>query len=203
MQTAKVLPEGESSAVGAFALSPNGRVMQSQYTGRPDKNGEQFGTYKSPTVSPWYMLKYGLGYGADAGIGISLFSVESNVKFQVLNIGNYYMATGAGLFFGLMPNTADDGDIYSSDLIFPVYMSYDISSKYSVYGAGKFIIRNLHSSANYEGSDNSPRYLLSGTIGNKIDIIDDNKLLFEVCLSKDLGVKYYSGQFNIGVSREY
>ena len=210
MQTAKVLPEGVISTGGAVAISPNGRELISQYSDKPDKyeqdykndyNGE---SVERPTVNPWFMMKYGLGGSCDIGLNISPNALEGDFKYQAINYENLFLALGIISHYGYAPDVSDDEPgIHSFDIILPLYISYDFTSRYAVYGAGKYIIRNIYSKRDDVYTVDSPRYLVSGTLGNKIKYTDSDSVLFELCVNKDLGINFYSAQFNVGATQEY
>ncbi len=212
MQTAEVLPKGVSSTGGAVVISPDGRGVISQYTGRPDiyeqeykknNNSESENPYIQP---PWFIVRYGLGDGFDIGSNISLYAVEGYFKYQFFNSGDFFLATGINSYYGYRPNIIDGNEpgIHSFDMIFPLYVSYNILPKYAVYGSGKYTLRNTYSKIEEDYyNDNSPRHLMSVTLGNKIMNSNNYSIMFELCVIKDLGINFYSTQVNVGITDEY
>jgi hypothetical protein len=199
LQTAKVLPENTMLVGGAAQFYPNGYVIHSQYS---NKIGPGYHGPGSAYGSLWALIRKGLGYNMDIGLNLSVYSLELNYKYQVLNLGNYYLATGIGSYYGYKPDIIDGGPgDHSLDIILPIYMSYDVSKRYSVYTSGKYIIRNIYSK--YQDRKHVRRYLVSGALGNKIMITDNYSLLFEGALSKVIGIQQYSFQANTGVCKEF
>ncbi len=211
MQTAKALPEGVLSVGGAVALASNRNLIISQYNGRPDIESKKDDSPEGePVILPWFMLGYGLGSGFDISLNLTPYALEGGFKYQILNVGDFFLASGVKTYYGYLPDIIDGNEpgIHSFDVILPLYLSYDLTSKYSVYGSVKYIFRNIHTSRGDEyliddHPENSPRHLLSGTLGNKFRNSTNSSIMLELCVNKDLGINYYSAQFNMGATKEY
>lgn len=203
MQTAKILPEGTLSIGGAAGMATNNNMISSQYNGRPDIENERDEFIFA--FLPWFMMSYGMGSGFDISLYLTYYAVEGGFKYQILNVGDFFLASGFKSYYGYLPDIIDESEpgIHSFDAIFPIYLSYDLNSCYAVYGSCRYIIRNIYSKRENVYTENSPRHLVSATLGNKIMNKDNYSIMFELSVNKDLGIDFYSTQFNVGGTQEY
>lgn len=200
MQTAKALPAGVFQICGAVGLLYDESGVPSQYSGRPDRDGISF----LPNL--WFLSRYGLGGGCDIGLNIVPYALEGNFKFQFFNSGNFYLASGIGSYYGYRPDLVDpEPGVHSWDIILPLYVSYDITTGYALYGAAKYINRYLYTKDDYNQNINrsARRHLVSFTGGFRISLVENKSFMTEICVNRDIGIRYYSAQLNAGIAKEF
>lgn len=206
MQTAEVLPQGKFLSGGAVVLLRDENGVLSQYSGDPEKELDADDDKRKQTiVNPWLMTRYGLGSGCDIGLNVSAYAIEGNFKIQMLNAGDFFLASGIGLYYGYRPDLIDpEPGVHSLDIIFPAFISYNVTDFYALYGSVKYTSRNLYSKRESQYIDGYVRrHVVSLTLGNRLKIFENNSLMFEVCINRDLGIKYYTGQISAGAAREF
>lgn len=81
-----------------------------------------------------------MGHQADLGVQVSLpFSLAVDFKYQLVDWEGFGLSTGVGVyFFHIYPRTTYFG--YDSSLLalmLPLYLSYDFTDWFSLYGSAK------------------------------------------------------------------
>lgn len=153
LQTGRVLKKGEDyHSVGLAMYSSDDFI-----------GGESISL---PLVE--YTYRRGFAEKLDFGVRLTLIgSAVADVKYNLINGENFALATGLGVGYLSFTSTFSGQETKSNiiDFIAPLYLSYDLSSLFTVYGAGKYMYRLITTDA--EDSSSSGGSLVSSSLGVK------------------------------------
>ncbi len=178
MQTAEVLPVGESShAVGV------GTYSSDDFVGGDD--------ISLPLIE--YAYRRGMWDDIDVGLKLALIgSITADMKYNFLKSGDFAMATGLGL--GYLNFESESMSVTQKvtiiDLILPLYVSYNVAKMTSLYTAAKYIFRAISSDFANPGDGG----LLSASLGVKIG--DTSGLFLEGSLISGIDNDFTGTQLN-------
>lgn len=122
-----------------------------------------------------YTYRRGVWKNIDVGVKLAIIgSAMVDLKYNLLNGEKWALATGLGV--GYLSYTSTVGvsngsngsvnqELESSivDLMVPLYLSYDTSEAFTIYGAGKYMFRFINS----DGASGEDASLLSSSLGVK------------------------------------
>ena len=151
LQTARVLEENDSThSIGV------GTYSSDDFLGA--------GSISMPVIE--YTYRRGMWKDIDLGVKLAIIgSTVIDLKYNLINGEKFALATGVGLGYLSFTSTLAGADSKSTilDLIVPLYLSYDVNKEFSVYGAGKYMLRTV-SSDQANAADGS---FLSSSLGVK------------------------------------
>ena len=178
-------------------------------TGRVLKKGDSFhtlgvGTYGSDDFLggndislPLIEYTYRRGFWKDIDAGIKLAIIGStmvDVKYNLVDGDKFALATGLGI--GYLSFTSEFNGVEQKstiiDFMLPLYLSYDVGQKVTLYGAPKFMFRTI--SASSGGTVSGDGSLLSSTLGVKWGV--ESGVFLEGSLIAGLDSDFTGTQFN-------
>ncbi len=144
LQTGRVLEKGENSH--SFGLS---LYSSDDFIGGDDISG-----------LPVFEYAYRRGMWDDIDVGIKIAIIGTAVldmKYNLVNGEKFALATGAGLGYLSFTSTSNGQDQESTilDFIVPLYASYDLGEKFTVYGAAKYLLRTITADGVVDAEDGS------------------------------------------------
>ncbi|MBC85560.1 MAG: hypothetical protein CL677_00150 [Bdellovibrionaceae bacterium] len=157
LQTARVLEKGKVQSTFGGGYYSSGDIAASV---NDTEDGEDI---DMPFLE--YSYRQGVGHNWDVGLKVTLIGTAVlDGKYNFYSGDKWALAAGLGL--GYLSIETESGDEKSEttilDFMLPLYASYDVSEKVSIYTVPKYI----HRSISGEGSGSSA--LLGATLGLKI-----------------------------------
>ena len=146
LQTAKTLKPGKSRhliAIGVMGAKMNDDGSN-KFSGVSIDSGE-----KTELLAPEYNYRRGVSENIDFGLKVTgLSSYGGDLKYQFLKSEKFNMATGLGLHATSKSFPGPSANINTEvshilDYSLPLYISYDYSPNFTIYGAPKFIYRTI------------------------------------------------------------
>lgn len=127
----------------------------------------QSGKATTETNLPYieYTYRHGLMKDLDGGLKVTIVgSYAADVKYQLYEGSSFAAATGLGVGYMEYKVTvaSTDTKVKYTDVIVPIYLSYDFNPSFSLYFSPKYILRNASGDAS--GSEN----MYGAGIGTKI-----------------------------------
>lgn len=151
LQTARVLKEDDSThSIGL------GTYSSDDFVGG--------GSISMPVIE--YTYRRGMWKDIDLGVKLAIIgSTVVDLKYNLINGEKFALATGVGLGYLSFTSTVGAQEQKSTilDLMVPLYLSYDINKTFSVYGAGKYMLRTISSDVAMSGDGS----LVSSSLGVK------------------------------------
>ena len=212
MQTGRVLKQEESfHAVGlkTFVLTEENTQTSSESDGDTDEK-KSSNNLMIPTLE--YMYRQGLRPNLEAGFDISMYGrIGANLKYGLLDGERFALATGLNLsYFNPVIKDGSDDDTkpvqedededgfdqkIAEGLKFlyvsvPLYLSYDINEKFTIYGSTKYLYNLLESFPN----DSIFSHSLGFKYGKKSGIFMEASFVSDEFISKD------SSLMQVGIS---
>ena len=215
MQTGRVLKEEESfHAVGlkTFVISQENTQISSESDGEA-KEKKSGNNLMIPTLE--YMYRQGLRPNLEVGFDISMYGrIGTNLKYGLVDGERLALATGLNLsyFNPVIKDASDDDDddtkpvqededdedfdqkiaeglkfLYVS---VPLYLSYDINEKFTIYGSTKYMYNLLKSFPN----DSIFSHSLGFKYGKKSGVFMEASLVSDEFISRD------SSLMQVGIS---
>lgn len=150
LQTGRVLKKGDSfHSVGVAS-----------YTSDDFLGGDDLSI---PLIE--YTYRRGMWQDIDVGIKFAIIgSTVIDAKYNLVDGDKFALATGLGL--GYLSFESDIGTQKTEstiiDLILPLYLSYDVGEKVTLYSAAKYFLRSISTDQSTDVGDGS---MASGTLG--------------------------------------
>jgi hypothetical protein len=141
-----------------------------------------------------YTYRLGIWKNIDVGAKITnIGGLEGDLKYNLIDSDHFAMATGFGIGYFTFTSTVGTVETQSTiiDLILPVYLSYDVGEKVTLYSAAKYIFRSLSSVASVNNGDGS---LASGTLG--VQLGRESGVFIEGSVIVGLENNFTGNQFN-------
>jgi len=102
-------------------------------------------SFSAPYFEGYY--KAGLAENLDFGVKLTLIgTLSADVKYQLVDVDAFALAVGAGLGYV----TINSASII--DILLPIYVSYDFSDMFALYGSPKYLLRTGGGSSSLLGS---------------------------------------------------
>lgn len=188
LQTARTLEPGQSE----YAVSV-GSYTSEAITDSLRKEGEVKGEKLS---LPFMEVSYrqGLSKSIDGGLKLSLSGAAMlDGKYSLIEGEKFATSIGAGL--GYFSIESESGGVKSSttvmDFVIPLIVSYDFTQTFSLYGAPKYVLRNI------SGNGSGSTQLAGGTVGVKVGKTWGG--YFEASQLKDTKSEFTLSQANVAL----
>ncbi len=126
------------------------------------------------------------------GLNIGALQISSNSDSSSSSTAAPRRATGTGTgSTGGSPNssTASEAKVTLLDIVIPLYVSYDVGSHLTVYGAPKYLLRAL-----LADKGGGAQHMLGTTVGIKLG--DGGGLMLETTYMRNLSESYNMLQYN-------
>lgn len=209
LQTARVLPPGDQQALvgGGMTTLP----------GAPESLGKALASLPYGEIG----YRYGLLDSVDVGAHVTLLGTGGlDAKWQFFDRGPLAMATGLNIGYmtisassssssdattgtgtttGTTTGTSSDSSTASEakttliDVVLPLYVSYDVGSHLTAYGAPKYLLRAVMSDSGGGGAE----HMLGTTAGIKLG--DSFGMMLESTFMRNLSSAYNLLQYNIAI----
>ena len=178
LQTARVLDEGDSfHSIGLSLYSSD------DFIGGDD--------ISLPLIE--YTYRRGVWEDIDFGIKLALIGASViDMKYNLISDDKLALATGVGIGYLSYTSTVNgqDSDSTIIDFILPLYLSYDIGEKTTLYSAAKYMFRTISNDVVSTEDDS----LVSATGG--VQLGRKSGVFLEASLISSLDTDFSGTQFN-------